>query len=110
MQEAPVHLKTLEPQVQVADDTPQKFWIWVREPSLGQVCLTVCWDLILGVGVLKTTWHFGLLLRVLGTYNRNIRESQRVKGLTSKLSPQEKSLLVMASQLWSLRLTGVAIL
>ena len=26
---------------------------------------------------------------LIGTYNRNIRESQRVKGLRSKLSPKE---------------------
>ena len=33
------------------------------------------------------TWHLGSVLRV--NYNRSIRESQRVKGLRSKLRPKE---------------------
>ena len=42
--------------------------------------------------LVKSTWHLGPLLRVnrLGTYSRNMRESQRVKGLRSKLSAKEK--------------------
>ena len=31
--------------------------------------------------------------KALGTYSRNIREGQRVKGLRSKLSPKEGRLL-----------------
>ena len=48
--------------------------------------LTGCLQKALGL----PTWHSGPLLRVnpLGTYNRNIRKSQRVKGLRSKLSPK----------------------
>ena len=42
-------------------------------------------------GLLASTWHLGPLLRVnpLGTYNRSMRESQRIKGQRSKLSPKE---------------------
>ena len=38
----------------------------------------------------NTTWHLGPLLRV-NPYNRSIRESQRFKGLRSKLILQEGS-------------------
>ena len=42
----------------------------------------------------QTPWHLGPLLRVnpLGTQNRNMRESQRVKGLRSKLGPVKQGL------------------
>ena len=43
----------------------------------------------------------------LGTYNRSIRESQRVQGLRSKLSPKELSKEDNLSfQIITLRITG----
>ena len=43
-----------------------------------------------------TTWHLGTLVRVnpLGTYNRSMKESQKVKGMRS---PKEFSMAVLQS-------------